>query len=76
MLAGYETTSTALSYCSFVLATNQEEQQKVRDEIDQFFSDLNVKPNTENVKELIYMDNFIKEVMRFYPIARTLVFFF
>jgi cytochrome P450 len=38
MLAGYETTSTCLSYCSYVLATNQEEQQKVRDEIDSIFA--------------------------------------
>jgi cytochrome P450 len=37
LLAGYETTSTCLSYCSFVLAWNQEEQQKVRDEIDSLF---------------------------------------
>ena len=75
MLAGYETTSTALSYCSFVLATNQEEQQKVRDEIDQHFSDpTGSEPNTENVKNLSYLDNFIKEVLRFYPIARTLVY--
>jgi len=71
MLAGYETTSTALSYCSFVLATNQEEQQKVREEIDQYFADPNLKPSTENVKNLTYLDNFIKEVLRFYPIART-----
>ncbi len=74
MLAGYETTSTALSYCSFVLATNQDEQQKVREEIDQHFSDPSLKPSTENVKDLSYLDNFIKEVMRIYPIARTLVY--
>lgn len=72
MLAGYETTSTALSYCMFVLATNQEEQKKVREEIDANFSELNSKANTENVKDLEYLDNFIKEVMRFYPIARSI----
>jgi cytochrome P450 len=37
MLAGYETTSTCLSYCMFVLARNLEEQQKLRDEVDAFF---------------------------------------
>ena len=39
MLAGYETTSTALSYSTFVLATIPEEQEKLRDEIDTYYSD-------------------------------------
>lgn len=37
MLAGYESTSYALSYCFYVLATNQEEQQKLIEEIDSFY---------------------------------------
>jgi cytochrome P450 len=37
MMAGYETTSTSLAYCTYVLATNQEEQQTLRDEIDNFY---------------------------------------
>ena len=38
MLAGYETTSTALQYSTFILATHQDEQQKLRDEIDMFYA--------------------------------------
>ena len=38
MLAGYDTTSTALSFCFHVLAKNLEEQAKVREEIDSYFS--------------------------------------
>lgn len=34
MLAGYETTSTTLSYCFYVLAKHPEEQQKLFDEIN------------------------------------------
>ena len=37
MLAGYDTTSNALSYCSYVLATHPEEQAKLQDEIDAKF---------------------------------------
>ena len=37
MLAGYETTSTALAYSVYVLATNQEEQARLRDTIDGCF---------------------------------------
>lgn len=71
MLAGYETTSTALSYSSFVLATNQEEQLKLREEIDSYFgADLDVKPDTDNIKNLEYLDMFCKEILRVYPIAK------
>ncbi len=34
MLAGYETTSTALTYICFILAKHPLEQQKLIDEID------------------------------------------
>jgi cytochrome P450 len=37
MLAGYETTSTTLTYCSYVLAKYPEEQQKLYDEISSIF---------------------------------------
>ena len=37
MLAGYETSSTALSYAFYILATQQEEQEKLRQEIDEHF---------------------------------------
>jgi cytochrome P450 len=34
MVAGYETTSITISNSIFILATNQDEQQRLRDEID------------------------------------------
>ena len=34
LLAGYEQTVEAICYCLYVLATNQEELAKVKDEID------------------------------------------
>ncbi len=37
MLAGYETTSTTLTYCSYVLAKHPDEQQKLLDEIKSVF---------------------------------------
>jgi cytochrome P450 family 3 subfamily A len=46
LLAGYETTSTALSYMFYVLATHSEEQQRLINEVDEFFpssGDVNFK---------------------------------
>ena len=37
MLAGYETTSTALAYASFILVNYLDEQEKLREEIDKNF---------------------------------------
>nr|UOU03265.1 cytochrome P450 3045C6-3 [Brachionus rubens] len=61
MLAGYETTSTTLTYATYVLATHLEEQIKLYEEI---------KAADEN---LPYLDNFIKEVLRMYPIANSVI---
>ena len=77
MLAGYETTSTALSYASHILVFHQDVQRKLYEEIYEAYGSNSDKiPNTDNVKELVYLDYFIKETMRFYPIASMLVILF
>ena len=70
MLAGYETTSTALSYASHILVFHQDVQRKLYEEIYEAYGSNSDKiPNTDNVKELVYLDYFVKETMRFYPIV-------
>ncbi len=39
MVAGYETTSTALGYAAYELALNPEIQRKIQAEIDENFAD-------------------------------------
>jgi cytochrome P450 len=105
MLAGYETTSTTLSYCTYILAKYPDEQQKLYDEISSYYiDDANVRiyrkiliylsmhyifqsfkkkrdeanlsevgPTADNVNKLEYLDMFIKEVLRMYPIGNRLV---
>lgn len=66
LIAGYETTSTALAYCSYVLAKEPNIQMKLQKEID-----LSFKNGDENeydrVHNIIYLDWFIKEVLRMFP---------
>ena len=71
MLAGYETTSTTLSYATFVLAKLPEEQQKLYDEIVTVFPLELDEPEIDTIQKLSYTDMFIKEVLRMYPIANS-----
>ncbi|CAF4002136.1 unnamed protein product, partial [Rotaria sordida] len=71
VIAGYETTSTALAYACYVLATNPNEQIKLQEHIDSHFN-----PDTDNdmlsyetISKMEYLDMFIREVLRMYPIA-------
>ncbi|CAF0828341.1 unnamed protein product [Adineta steineri] len=78
MVAGYETTSTALAYATYVLAKHPDVLKKLQDEIDQLPIDNDDNTNDEKIKEypnydtvthLSYMDMFISEVLRMYPIG-------
>ncbi len=72
MLAGYETTSTTLTYCTYVLATHPDEQQKLHDEINSHFGN-EESVDFDSVKDLEYLEMFLKEVLRMYPIANLYV---
>ncbi|CAF1489845.1 unnamed protein product [Adineta steineri] len=75
MLAGYETTSTALSYVTYVLATHPEEQRKLQEHIDAHFNPEteHTMPTYETVSEMDYLDMFIRETLRMYPIAPSAI---
>ena len=46
LLAGYETTANTLAYTSYLLAINPDIQEKLQSEIDSYFDDKPVSPNT------------------------------
>ncbi|CAF1266040.1 unnamed protein product [Rotaria sordida] len=81
MVAGYETTSTALAYATYELARHPEVLQKLQTEIDQLplsngdRSDEETKeyPDYDVVAQMPYMDMFVSEVLRMYPIANVAV---
>jgi cytochrome P450 len=67
MLGGYETTATALAYLSLILATHPKEQARLQNEIDHVYDDY------EQLIKLEYLDWFIRETLRLYPIAPFIV---
>lgn len=76
LLAGFETTSTTLSYSFWVLAQHPEELKKLQDELDSNFGHLNdelSELNYDSVSSLEYMDKFLKEVLRMYPIGNFVI---
>lgn len=69
MIAGYETTSTALAYCTYILATKPEIQQKLINEITSSLDQQHHEDNYDLVTNMSYIDMFIREVLRIFPIV-------
>ena len=70
MVAGYETTSTALAYCTYVLATKSGIQEKLANEIDQNnWDNIDAGDSYEIANNLSYLDLFIREVLRMHPLG-------
>ncbi|XP_036031910.1 cytochrome P450 3A13-like [Onychomys torridus] len=66
--AGYETTSAALSFITYLLAIHPNVQKKLQQEIDAVLC--NKAPATyEALVEMEYLDMVVNEAMRFYPVA-------
>uniref|UniRef100_A0A8C4SN25 unspecific monooxygenase n=1 Tax=Erpetoichthys calabaricus TaxID=27687 RepID=A0A8C4SN25_ERPCA len=66
MFAGYETTSTALSFMSLNLATHPDVMKKVQEEIDKFLP--NKAPVTyDALMEMEYLDMAVNESLRLHP---------
>ncbi|CAA91268.3 Cytochrome P450 [Caenorhabditis elegans] len=65
LLAGYETTSTAMTYCSYLLSKYPNVQQKLYEEI------MEAKENGgltyDSIHNMKYLDCVYKETLRFYP---------
>jgi cytochrome P450 len=72
LLAGYDTTSTALSYTSYLLAMNTDVQERLQTEIDEFFEEHPEASLYEAAQKLKYLDMVIQESLRYYsPVPKT-----
>ncbi|KAK5638736.1 hypothetical protein RI129_013031 [Pyrocoelia pectoralis] len=66
-LAGFETSSSTMSFCLYELSQNQDVQQKVRDEIDAVLKKYDGEITYDALKEMEYMGCVINETLRKYP---------
>ncbi|XP_070556746.1 cytochrome P450 3A24-like [Ptychodera flava] len=65
-LAGYETTSTMMSFLAYSMATNPDIQVKLCSEIDDVMADYD-EPNYDAVSKMPYLDMVVCETLRMYP---------
>ncbi|KAI1883397.1 hypothetical protein AGOR_G00231020 [Albula goreensis] len=66
LLAGYETSSSTLAFVAYLLATHPECQQRLQEEVDDFFTRHDAA-DYHTVQELKYLDMVISEALRLYP---------
>ncbi|KAF2898972.1 hypothetical protein ILUMI_07208 [Ignelater luminosus] len=66
-IAGYETSSTTMTFCLFELASNPDIQQKVREEMKEVLARYNNEINYEALAEMKYMGQVIDKTLRKYP---------
>uniref|UniRef100_A0A8C6IB06 unspecific monooxygenase n=1 Tax=Mus spicilegus TaxID=10103 RepID=A0A8C6IB06_MUSSI len=71
IFAGYETTSSTLSFTLHSLATHPDIQKKLQDEIDEALPN-KATPTYDTVMEMEYLDMVLNETLRLYPIANRL----
>ncbi|XP_049772241.1 cytochrome P450 9e2-like [Schistocerca cancellata] len=68
-IAGFDTVSTALTFCSYLLATHQDVQRRLQREVDELMEKSGGQPSYEQVMGCQYLDMVISETLRMYPPA-------
>ena len=69
ILAGFETTSTVLSWFVFYMSKYPEVQQKIKDELKEYHLTPDALLSQEILDSLVYVECVVKEVLRFAPTA-------
>ncbi|GFU36139.1 cytochrome P450 4V2 [Trichonephila clavipes] len=65
---GHDTTATGIYWALYNIGLNKDVQEKIHEELDRIFGDDTERPvNTEDLKDMVYLDRVIKESQRLYP---------
>lgn len=68
MFEGHDTTAAAMNWAIHLIGANSDVQAKVHEEMDRVFGDDNERDITiEDLKDLKYLENCIKEALRLFP---------
>jgi cytochrome P450 len=70
MLAGHETTATALACALFELARSEHWQQRLQQEVDEVLGER--PPTAADMARLTWTDRAVRETMRLYPSAHSI----
>ncbi|KAI1233712.1 Cytochrome P450 3A1, partial [Lamprotornis superbus] len=71
VFAGYETTSSTLSYIAYNLATHPDVQQRLQDEVDKHLPN-KASPTYSTITQMEYLDMVVNESIRLYPAGSRL----
>ncbi|MFO1160615.1 MAG: cytochrome P450 [Reyranellaceae bacterium] len=70
LIAGHETTSGMLSFAIYFLLNNPHVTQKAYEEVDRVLGrDVNARPTAQQVNQLVYIGQILKEALRLWPTA-------
>lgn len=67
MLAGQDSVGAATAFCLFLLTQHPDCQQKCMDELNEIFKNDDRVPNYEDIRQMRYLEQCIKETLRLYP---------
>ncbi|KAH8236984.1 hypothetical protein KR038_001975 [Drosophila bunnanda] len=68
-VAGFETSSSTMSYCLYELAQNQDIQDRMRNEINTVLEEHDGQLTYESIKAMRYLDQVISETLRLYTLV-------
>jgi len=71
-VAGFETSSSTMSFCIYELAKNMDIQRRVQEEIDEVTARHNGEITYNSVMELKYLEMCMEETLRKYPVVPIL----